>query len=78
MARSKAEQGAGKVSDRRYAPKAKIVMAIEAAKAASLPIGAIELGPNGTIRVLQTAPSMAGGSAYERWSEGRKLGKQAG
>lgn len=78
MARPKAERRAENVSDRRYASKAKIVMAIEAAKAASLPVAAIEIGPNGTIRVLQTAPTMAAGGAYERWSEGRKPGKQVG
>lgn len=58
-------------TERRYPRKAEIARAVEAAKACGLSVGGIEIGPDGTIRVLQAAP---GGldSPYERWKAGRQ------
>jgi hypothetical protein len=52
---------------RRYARKTDIARVVDGARSAGLAIGGIECLPDGTVRVMTAAPSIA--SAYERWQD---------
>lgn len=60
---------AGSREKPRYATKAKVKHAIEAAQAAGIKIGAIEFTPDGSVRILSDAlagPKVAA-NAYDDW-----------
>ncbi len=57
----------------RYATKAAIARGIAAARSAGLQVGGIEIGPDGTIRILQQAAATVE-SPYDRWKAGREKG----
>lgn len=53
---------------RAYPRKAEIARAIDAARAAGLRVGGIEVGPQGTIRILpEIPPQTQASNPYDQW-----------
>ena len=55
--------------DRQYATRAKMRAFVEEARALGINVGGIELGPDGTIRILADRPGRAvsADAAYDEW-----------
>ena len=56
-----------KVSSTRYARKAEIVRAVQAAKASGLDVAGIEIGPTGGIRIMESRAIPAPATDFDRW-----------
>mgnify|MGYP000993785301 CR=1 FL=1 len=65
---------------RRRTTAAMIARAIEAARAAGLPVAAVEVQTGGTVRIVAGTPEAAqdGGSAYDRWRASRARASAGG
>jgi hypothetical protein len=58
---------------RAYPRKAEIARAVQAAKACGLDVEAIEISPEGTIRVLGPHPLPANETEFDAWEKAGKL-----
>ena len=58
---------------RRYARRAEITRAIEAAKACGIEVSGIEVSPDGSIKVLSGAAAAASQSEFDQWEQAGRL-----